>query len=155
MNNKEVAPILILGLGNILLKDEGFGVHVMRELVKKDLGDKVDIIEGATIGAGILGELEDRKKVIVIDAIKTSEPAGTLFKFGYKEIKNYYCDNAMSLHQLDFIKAIELAEFMGKEIPEITIYGVQPKEISLGMELTPEIKTKISETIKLITDSLN
>ena len=74
-------PILVLGIGNILLRDEGVGVRVIERMLKMRLPDNVELVDGGTAGADLLDVLAERKKVIVIDAVQADCEPGTVLKF--------------------------------------------------------------------------
>ena len=147
--------ILVLGLGNILLKDDGFGVHLINQLDRDKIEGDVEILEGGTLGFNLLDELTDRELVIAVDAVKGDQKPGTIYKFNYNDIKNYYKDKSMSMHQLDFIKALEIGEFLDKKLPRIIIYGVQPESICVDMELSDVVKSKINVVTDHIYSEIN
>lgn len=146
---------LVLGLGNILLKDEGFGVYIA-QLLASDLqsSDEIEILEGATSGISLAWELENRKKIIVVDAIDSQEPPGTLFCFNHSEINKFYSDIKISLHQLDFIQAMKYVDFLGIKHPDILFFCIQPADISPGLGLTTFLKNKVQVVVDLIKTEL-
>jgi hydrogenase maturation protease len=145
---------LVLGLGNILLKDEGFGVYVAKALARHVFSSNVEIMEGFTSGISLAWELENRKKIIVIDAINADKTPGTVFRFMHTEVKHYYTGTPMSLHQLDFIQTLEYAGFLGIKHPDILFFGIQPADISLGLELTAFVKDKVPVVTDLVKAEL-
>ena len=74
-------PILVLGIGNLILKDEGFGVHVVQKMADMPLQGDVEVMDGGTMGLDLLYSMEGRKKVIVIDVVNADGPPGTLYRF--------------------------------------------------------------------------
>ncbi len=86
MENKK--NILILGIGNILLKDEGIGVHVVNKLKEMQLPPDVEVMDGGTLGIDLLYYIEGRKKVVVIDTVTAGEPPGTMYRFTDKRPRN-------------------------------------------------------------------
>ncbi|MGL4780301.1 MAG: hydrogenase maturation protease, partial [Bacteroidales bacterium] len=70
--------LLILGLGNLVLKDEGVGIHAIQELEKEDLPEHVDLLDGGTGGISLIGTLQEYKRVIMIDATLDNNPSGTI-----------------------------------------------------------------------------
>jgi hydrogenase maturation protease len=148
--NKDLPPILVLGVGNLLMKDEGLGVHTVQKLSNMPLPPEVEVLDGGTMGLELLNCLENRDKVILIDVVNTDEPPGTLFRFTTKEILQVTDNNKLSFHQLGFFDIIKVAQMLDKTLPEIVIIAVQPKEISMGMELTPELDAKLPAIIELV-----
>lgn len=143
-------PILILGVGNILLKDEGVGVHVARRLQSMDLPPEVEVLDGGTEGLNLLDSIEGRKKVIVIDAMKTGQPPGTIYRFLDKDIEERP-KSWLSLHDIDMTDLLKLADLLDVKKPEIIVIGIEAKDMeSADLELSPEIEAKIPEVIKFV-----
>ncbi|RKY89512.1 Ni,Fe-hydrogenase maturation factor [candidate division KSB1 bacterium] len=145
--------IVIIGIGNLLLKDEGVGVHIIRELEKTTLPEDVSLIDAGTATLDALQMLGNVEKLIVIDAVKGGGKPGTVYKFKPEDIISGDVAS-ISLHQLGFMEALSIVERTGKSFKDITIIGVEPKEIVSGMELSPEIARKIPEIIKLIKKTI-
>ena len=157
--------VLILGIGNILLKDEGLGVHVAHELQKYDLPSNVDIIDGGTAGLDILLSQEGLYKLVVIDAIRTGKEPGTIYKTRYS--RSSFLDSRsspsieypassiqISLHQVGLLDALDATEKMNCAPKEVTVIGVEPGQISLGLELTEPVKQSIPEVIKQVLEEI-
>ncbi len=134
--------VVILGLGNILMKDEGVGVHVAREVEKRELPDYVEIIDGGTASTDILASMGGVDKLIIIDALKGGEKPGTVYRL-YPEDLPVPSESFVSLHQIDVLLGLSLARKTGSTPKETVIIGIEPKEIDWGIGLTPEIDKKI------------
>jgi hydrogenase maturation protease len=142
-------PILILGIGNLLLKDEGIGVHVARKLGMMPLPPGVEVMDGGTMGMNLMYDIEGREKVIVIDAVLTDGQPGTLYRFTDKDIE-YDPGMIQSVHGMNFPYVLKNIALFGKKPELIVFIGIKPAEISEGIELTPEIEKKIPEIIELV-----
>lgn len=154
--------VLILGLGNILLKDEGIGVHAIRKLQELTLPENVEIIDGGTAGLDMLLSQEGLYKLIVIDAAKAGKKPGTIYKakvsgeeidklphiFGREQ------DLKISSHQFGLIESLTAAQSCNCEPKEIVIIGVEPKDMDYGLELTEEVSGKLEEIIKTVLEEL-
>jgi hydrogenase maturation protease len=147
-------PILVLGIGNVLLKDEGIGAHVAQRLPSLSLPENVEVIDGGTMGLELLYLMENRDKVILIDAIQTTEPPGTIFRFQAREIPGIIKENKLSFHQLGIYDTFKVSQYLGRQLPEIIVIAVQPKDISMGTELSPEIEAKIPEIFNRILEEI-
>ena len=154
MKNK-TETITILGVGNILLTDEGFGVHVIRELEKKYIFSKnVQIIDGGVLGLNLLNVILESDKLIVVDVVRSGDAPGTLYRIDNDEIPTRI-KAKNSLHQLDFIESLTKGAAIG-EIPYTIIIGVEPKDIETHcLDLTPEIKKAITPTIQMVLSELD
>ena len=150
--------VLILGIGNILLKDEGVGVHVVHELQNQDLPDGVEVIDGGTAGLDILLSQEGLYKLVVIDAIRTGKEPGTVYKTRYSRsstsIEYPASSIQISLHQVGLLDALDATEKMNCAPKEVTIIGVEPGQISLGLELTEPVKRSVPEVIEQVLEEI-
>ena len=82
--SRRCSKTLILGVGNVLLCDEGIGVRVIEFLQKQTLPDDIELVDGGTAGADLIDILADRETVIIVDAVRSDKPAGTIVRFGLK-----------------------------------------------------------------------
>lgn len=149
-----IAPVLILGIGNILLQDEGAGVHVVRKLQHMSLSPEIEIIDGGTLGLDLFHYLEGRKKVILVDTIQTEQKPGTIYRFRPEEIQHITHKEKLSFHQVSFFDVLRLANFLDPILPELIVIAVRPKDISPGMDLTPEIEAKIPTLIDFVMEEV-
>src|SRR4030043_1068944 len=145
--------IVILGVGNILLSDEGVGVHVANELIKTKLPPEVSVVEGGTDGFRLLNVITEADRLIVIDAVRGGAEPGSIYRFDIDDVRNCPSGFKTSVHQIGILEVIDLSELIGKK-PHTTIIGIEPKSLEMGMELTPEIKSTIPRIIELIFEEL-
>jgi hydrogenase maturation protease len=153
---------LVLGLGNILLKDEGIGVHIIGQLQKQDLPDTVEVIDGGTAGLDILLSQEGGYRLVVIDAMKAGKEPGTIYETRLKadgieslaEIFDEERQSKISLHQVGLIDALLAAKKAGCAPEEITIIGVEPKGTDEGLEPTAEVKRRIPQIINMVLEEI-
>jgi hydrogenase maturation protease len=146
--------IVILGIGNLLLSDEGVGVHIANELLKMSLPPDVSVVEGGTDGFRLLNIITEADRLIIIDAVKGDAPPGSIYRFDIGEVQNSPSGFKTSVHQIGILEVLDLSELIGKT-PHTTVIGIEPKCLEMGMELSPEIKAKIPRIIELILDELN
>jgi len=159
MGKKGLTPesresIVIMGMGNILLKDEGVGVHIIRELETCELPNNVRLLDAGTAALDVLQMIGSVEKLIVIDAVKGGGKPGTIYKFKSSDITSSK-RAVSSLHQLGFMEALSISERLGNSPKNVIIIGIEPKDITIGLELSPEISQKIPEVIRLLFDMLN
>ncbi len=145
--------IVILGVGNLLLSDEGIGVHVANELIKMNLPPEVTVVEGGTDGFGLLNIITEVNRLIVIDAVKGGGAPGSIYRFDINEVQSCPSGFKTSVHQIGILEVIDLSGLIGKT-PRTTVIGVEPKSLEMGMELSHEIKAKIPKIIELIFEEL-
>ena len=152
---KSEGRIVVLGIGNLLLKDEGVGVHLIQELEKETLPPNVELIDGGTSTLNVLPEIKGAKKIIVIDAMKAGDEPGSIYRCQPKDLIPA-SDAPVSLHHIDFLQALKMAKLLGDDLEEQTvIYGVEPEEISWEIGLSPAIKKKMAKLKELVIEEIN
>lgn len=154
MKNK-TEKITVMGLGNILLTDEGFGVHVIRKLCESyEFPDNVELIDGGVLGFNLLSIILETDKLIVVDVIQNSRKPGTLYRIAHHEIPNRI-KAKNSLHQLDFLETLTKCQAIG-DMPETVIIGTEPQDIeTFCLELTPKLNDKINAVVDMVLSELN
>lgn len=146
--------ILIAGIGNLLFTDEGIGVHVIKELSRRSLPEEVELAEIGTATFELVRWMEGKDKVIIVDAMISDEPPGTIFKLTPDDLRSKKGKLMTSLHQLGVVEALNSAYMLGIE-PEIVIFGIAPKDYhSLGTELSFELKKSMGKIINVILDEI-
>jgi len=146
--------IAIIGVGNILLKDEGIGVKVVKVL-ENDYSFPPDIalIDGGTAGHHLTNIVADFDVIIVIDAVQGGERPGTIYRFNLDQIP-FEINTHLSFHQVGVLEALNQVKLLGKE-QKVIFIGIEPQDISpWGMELTPFVKDKIPALIEIIFSEL-
>lgn len=144
---------VIIGIGSILLKDDGVGVYVIRQLENENLPSTIKLVDGGTSTLDTLSYFLDYKKIIVIDCLKAGYKPGTIYKINPKDIKGYKKEN-LSIHDVQILDVVKMANMLGR-FPNVIIFGIEPEEICLDTEMTENIKNKIPEIIKHIKAELN
>lgn len=137
--------ILVLGIGNILLRDEAIGVRVVEELQERySFSPNVDMMDGGTLGLSLLDPICRNDYVIVVDAVQNGQAPGTLYRMPAEEL-NKRMKFKNSLHQLDLVETLVYAEMLGKR-PDAVIIGVEPADISpWGTEMTEIVQSRLPE----------
>lgn len=139
---------LILGVGNLLLKDEGVGIHVIRALENKNLPDNVDLMDGGTGGLHLLSWLQEYDRIIMIDATLDANIPGTV-RLIYPQYATDF-PPLMSAHEIGIRDMIE-AMILTEQLPEIHLIVISVANINeVSMELTPEVEAAIPHVINMI-----
>ena len=141
--------IVIVGIGNILCRDEGVGVHVIEELKNHSLPDYVEVYDCGTGGLDILEFLEGSDKAIIVDAVRGGMEPGEIYHVRLDEVDAKDGKMKMvSLHELDLIRAIKIGK-RAYNVPEnIIVIGIEPKSVELGVDLTAEVMEAIPRVIQ-------
>lgn len=146
-------PVLILGIGNILLRDEGVGVRVVEALQQMQLADCVEVVDGGTAGADLVDVLADRDKVVVIDAIESQSPPGTVFRLRSEELMPSP-GSTLSLHQLGLVESLMMAQQLGCAPRQVVVFGIQPDQVIPGLDLTPEVANAIPRVVDAVLEEI-
>ncbi len=145
--------ILILGIGNILLQDEGIGVHAIREMEKSEWPDHVQLLDGGTGGFHILSLLQEYETIIMIDASLDNNPIGTIKLIEPKFSKDF--PKALSSHDIGLKDLIDSAILLDS-LPKIHLITITiSPDQDIGMELSTEIKNKIPGIISKVKNILS
>ena len=142
-------PVLIMGIGNILLRDEGVGVRVIEAMQGMDLPDDVELVDAGTAGADLVDIVADRRKVIVVDGIQGQAEPGTVFRMRTEDLLPQEGE-AISLHQLGLAESLAMARQLGCAPEDTVVFGIQPGEISPGLELTAEVARVVPKVIEAV-----
>ena len=134
------AEVTILGVGNVILRDEGFGVRVAEYLdAHYDVPESVQVIDGGTLGIELTQYVTGTKKLLVIDSINGGQAPGTRFHFHNDDIMAHFQDK-LSAHEVGIQDVLALLTVTGRKIPEVVVLGAQPYDLEAGVELSPEMK---------------
>jgi hydrogenase maturation protease len=146
-------PVLVLGIGNILLRDEGVGVRVVEMLQTMELPSTVEVFDGATAGVDLLDVMADRRKIIVVDAVQADGPPGMVFRFSPSQLQPQE-HVSLSLHQIGLLEALRMAELIGCPPEQVVIFGVRPKDVGCGLDLSTEVTQAAGEVVQLVLSEL-
>jgi len=145
--------ILIMGVGNLLLSDEGVGVHVAQKMMGMDMPPGVHVVEGGTDGFGLINVILEADRMILIDAVRGGGTPGSIYRFDVKDCNPYPDIFKTSVHQISILEVINLSGLIGTT-PHTTIIGVEPKTLEMGMQLSPEVEAKIPKIIRIIMEEV-
>jgi hydrogenase maturation protease len=142
---------LVVGVGNVLLRDEGIGCHVAHALERVPLPD-VEVVDGGTC-PDVLQLVEDADKLVIVDAVKGGGTPGQIYRFRPEDVILEQ-KQVLSLHDMSLIDSLGLSP-LRHNIGETVIVGVEPKELSWGLELSPELQGRMPQIIDAVLDELN
>ena len=134
------ADVTILGVGNVILRDEGFGVRVAEYLdAHYDFPENVQVVDGGTLGIELTQFVTGTKRLLVIDSINGHEAPGTVFRFADGEVMAHFQDK-ISAHEVGIQDVLALLEVTGHKIPSVVVIGAQPYDLEAGVELSPAME---------------
>jgi len=138
---KKLKKLLVLGVGNTLMMDEGFGVHAIYEFWKeKEDWDEnlVDFIDGGTFTQDIFFLFEKYEILLVLDIVRAGKKPGTIYRLLENELRRDK-KQPLSLHDIDLLDSLDMAAMVGHK-PELIVLGIEPEKINWSTELTPTLK---------------
>lgn len=154
MTDMENVQALVLGIGNLLIGDEGVGCRTAEELSRRyTLPDSVAVIDGGTAGFELLSLIDSRNLVILIDALRNDMTPGTVMVVEGEQVPKAFLARTTP-HQLgicDVLAAAQLSEIMPRHL---TLYGVEPKQMDVGIHLSPEVEAGMEKVIGAVVDQL-
>jgi len=146
--------VVVLGVGNLIMADEGVGVRVI-EALERDyaLPPRVVAIDAGTSSMELLGDLSHLDFLLVVDAIAADKPPGTLVKLAGDAVPVFFRRN-LSPHGIGLSDVLAALEFMDAAPREVVIIGVQPVALELSTELTPTIAARVPELVAMVVAEL-
>ncbi|MFC2047467.1 hydrogenase maturation protease [Chloroflexota bacterium] len=152
----ERKEIVIGGLGNLLMTDDGIGICLVRELmVMAERFPKVDFIELGSSVIDVVHAIAKRRKVVLIDCIWMGESAGTIRRFTPDDVVSIKTMTHFSLHEVDMLGALELSRKLGEYPGEVVIFGIQPEIVVLGDSLSSTLWERTDSYVEKILRELN
>ncbi|HEY6838565.1 MAG TPA: HyaD/HybD family hydrogenase maturation endopeptidase [Geobacteraceae bacterium] len=146
---------LIFGAGNLLLSDEGFGVHAIRYLEEHyDFPPDVELYDGGTLGIMVTHKLEEAERVYVLDVVDTAGEPGDILRYTKEDIMLNRLPVKLSPHQIGIQEVLFLAEMRERCPREVTILGVIPLSLEAGSELTPVVRGRLEDVARFLVAEL-
>lgn len=143
------APALILGVGNLLWADEGFGVRCVERFAELyDMPNGVTVMDGGTQGLALVNELAEARRILIFDAVDAGLKPAELITVRGEDVPKFAAGKKVSLHQTSMMELLALADFMGGVPEAITLIGCQPVELEdYGGGLTPEVAAQVDRAV--------
>ena len=149
-----MSTTLVLGLGNILLGDEGVGIRVVERLqARYDLPDEVQVLDGGTLGLDLLPYVEDADRLLVVDAMELGAEPGTIARLEGKEVPAYL-GVKVSPHQVGLADLMAVTRLRGQFPSELVLWGVQPAVIAVGIDLSPVVEAQVEPLVEKVVAEL-
>jgi hydrogenase maturation protease len=146
--------VAVVGLGNLILSDEGVGVHVVRRLTEDyNLPDEVALIDGGTSAIDLLDQLVEAKHIIFVDAARTGGPPGSIVALEGARLPVWFRER-VSPHQIGLADLLATLALMDRTPESVTLIGIEPGSMELGTELTPEVASAAGEALLKVLANL-
>ncbi len=145
---------LVLGVGNPLLSDDGVGIHALRRLYElAQFPEEVQVVDGGTSGLDLLHYLEGTSRLIIIDAVETGGPPGTLARITGDRVPAYLSPK-MSPHEIGLPDMLFAAQLRDLYPQEVVVWGLQPATTEVGLELSPPVAAQLDTLVESILQEL-
>jgi hydrogenase maturation protease len=146
--------VLVLGIGNLVMSDDGVGVKVVQQLQREYcFPENVEIMDGGTLGLDLLPKLEGIDHLIVVDAVETGRKPGTCVRLAGEELP-VALETKVSPHQMGLKDLLSVAQLLGHSPGDMVLVGVQPGSIEMDTELTPEVEASLQVLVNNVLDEL-
>jgi len=150
-----MGEILVLGLGNVLLSDEGVGVRVVERLLERyDFPEGVQVMDGGNQGLYLLPYVEDATRLVVVDAVQARKPPGTLMRLTGDEIPIFLDVAKVSPHQEGLQDLLAVAKLKGHLPGEVVFWGAQVESLDVGLELSPAVAAQVDALVENVLAEL-
>jgi hydrogenase maturation protease len=146
--------VLVLGIGNLVMSDDGVGVKVVQRLQQEyRFPNCVEVLDGGTLGLDLLPKLEGLERLIIVDAVETGQKPGTCVRLTGEELP-IALETKLSPHQMGLKDLLAVSELMGHSARQMVLIGVQPGSIEMDTELTPEVEAVVDVLMANILNEL-
>jgi hydrogenase maturation protease len=141
-------------MGNILLEDEGLGIRALEVLEKRyEIPPGVELLDGGTTGMGLLDDISGREHLLVLDAVQTGAPAGTLVALRDEQVPVYF-GIRVTPHQLGLSDVLATLELSGEQPTRVTVLGLVPESLELALELSESIGARLDALVEAAASEL-
>jgi hydrogenase maturation protease len=149
-----MTKIALIGLGNILMRDEGVGVWAVRALkARGDLPPEVELVDGGTAGLDLLPYIENRQRVLFVDAVNFHREPGYIGVLEHLELPVLFAVKD-SLHHLGLMDVLAAAHLLGTSPQEVCLIGIQPQIMETGLKLSPTLMARLPALVECIVERL-
>jgi hydrogenase maturation protease len=149
-----MAEILVLGLGNIILRDEGLGVRTCERLLERyAMVEGVEALDGGTLGLHLLPYLEGVRDLLIIDAVRAEQPPGSLIRLEGDAIPAALA-HKMSMHQFGLSELLAVGSIQGSLPQRIVLWGMVPTVMEPGLDLTEPVAANLDALVDAVAGEL-
>ncbi len=152
---KHLQSVLVIGIGNTLLSDDGFGVHVVDALRASEVsGSSTRLLDGGTIGLSLLPDIEDADHLIVVDAAELNEQPGTLRVFAGEDMDAHLSRHKSTVHEVAMSDLLCAARLSGNSPLTRFLVAVQPSSTDWGLNPTAQVQAAVEAACALVNDRI-
>ena len=146
---------LVLGVGNLLLQDEGAGVRALEKFENKyRLPDGVELLDGGTSGLELLHQLDGRDRLVIVDVVRRGEPPGRVVRMAGEEVPAQFRQK-ISPHQLGIADLLATARLIGSLPEKLVLFGIEPKNLDTGLSMSDEVVKGLDQLVEMLARELD
>ena len=144
---------VIIGFGNLLMGDDGAGIHLIQKLANECMPAQVELIDGGVNSFAALSGLQSASLAILIDSMAGGEAPGTIYRLTAEQLEAQPNPRALSVHDFSLLDSLQLIGRV-EDLPPILIYGIEPSTLDLTMELSQPVERAVDQVIAKIKEDL-
>lgn len=144
-----MSKVMVVGIGNVIMQDDGVGVHAIKALEELGFSDDVELIDGGTNSYDLIEEFCRAENLIIVDAMHAGGEPGIIYRAPFDELGLEPTENIMSLHEMHFFEAMKMTRMLGHN-PPTTVFGIEPAMVAVSMDLSPQVAEKFPRLVELI-----
>lgn len=149
------SKIVVIGVGNLLLRDDGLGIHAIRRLGERsDCPPEVEIVDGGTLGLDLLHYLEGTAWLLIVDAVDAGKQPGTIVRLEGQQVPAYL-QFKMSPHEIGLPDMLLAAKLRDLYPNEVVILGVQPQDVTVGLDLSEPVAASLDGLVEFVVSQLH
>lgn len=154
MSEPGCGEVLVIGLGNPIMADDGLGLAALERLRQRwSLPESVRLVDGGTWGMNLLPLIEEAERVVFLDAINVGGPVGSLVRLEREELPRLFA-HKLSAHQIDLREVLAVAELRGTVPSDLVAIGLQPGRLEMSSGLSPELECRLDELLTAVLEQL-
>ena len=149
--------VAVIGVGNILMGDEGLGVHALEPIGRRlgEFGDRVELVDAGTALIDIIDDYTACDVLIVIDVVRGGGEPGAVYRFRPDDLHDTRgAGVATSLHQLSVMEVLDMERLTGREVPEVIVVGMEPEHITPHLGISDAVAAKLPALVETVLDEL-
>jgi hydrogenase maturation protease len=149
--------VAVIGVGNILMGDEGLGVHALAGLEKRidEFAARVELVDAGTALLDVIDDYVDCDALILIDAVRGGGPPGAIYRFEAEDVcGTRHAGVPTSLHEMTVLEALDMERLTGRKIPGLTVVGMEPETMTQSLEISNTVRERLPQLVETVLDEL-
>lgn len=149
--------VAVIGVGNILMGDEGLGVHALAPLAARlgDLAGCVEVVDAGTALGDVIEDHAECDAILLIDAVRGGGEPGAIYRFDPQALDGTpRTGEATSLHEISVLDALAMTRLAGRKLPTVRVIGMEPRTIEPGLEMSQTVRERLPRLVETVLDEV-